>query len=81
MSLCEQREEKADDRDGSAVAQKKAEAMDMICRSLDELERSAKQDISRECRQDNFNPLGLDLLSACKETGEATVLRLRAHWC
>lgn len=53
--------------------------MDMICRSLDELERSAKQDISRECRQVIFSPLSLDLLSACEETGEATVLRLSSH--
>jgi hypothetical protein len=41
--------------DGNAVAQpRKMEAMDMICRSLDELERSAKQDISQECRQGTF---------------------------
>lgn len=56
MTLCEQSEKKGNDSDGSAVAQtRKAEAMDMICRSLDELERSAKQDISRECRQDTSN--------------------------
>ena len=58
---------------------RKAKAMDMICRSLDELERSAKQDISRKCRQDTLSPLGLDLLSAREETGEATVLRLRSY--
>jgi hypothetical protein len=56
VTLCEQSEKKGNDSDGSAVAQtRKAEAMDMICRSLDELERSAKQDISRECRQDTSN--------------------------
>lgn len=78
MTLCEKSREKGNDKDDSVLVHKQeTKVMDMICRSLDDLERSAKQDIS----QDNFNPLGLDLLSAREETGEATVLRLRSHWC